>query len=134
MVEGPRLEILNGYTEMGQGVYTATMQAVAEETGLPAGVMTVKWDKELGEKCGETWASRGTTLSCAAAQRAARQLAADLEEVGRLKPAPTHEDDLGRLKPAPSTRPSMRCRSSSGASTTTSASTTSRPGRGRPRR
>ncbi len=29
------LEILNGYTEMGQGVYTATLQAVCEETGLP---------------------------------------------------------------------------------------------------
>jgi xanthine dehydrogenase molybdenum-binding subunit len=75
---GARLEILNGYTEMGQGVYTATMQAVCEETGLPADIMSVHWDKELGEKCGETWASRATTLSCAAAQRAARKLAADL--------------------------------------------------------
>jgi CO/xanthine dehydrogenase Mo-binding subunit/aerobic-type carbon monoxide dehydrogenase small subunit (CoxS/CutS family) len=89
VVDGPRLEILNGYTEMGQGVYTATMQAVAEETGLPASIMTVKWDQELGEKCGETWASRGTTLSCAAAQRAAQQLMADLDEAGRLKPAST---------------------------------------------
>src|SRR5262249_28287696 len=78
------LEILNGYTEMGQGVYTATIQAVCEETGFPASIMSVKWDKELGEKCGETWASRGTTLSCAAAQRAARQLVADLNE-SRLK-------------------------------------------------
>jgi selenium-dependent xanthine dehydrogenase len=74
-----RLEILNGYTEMGQGVFTATMQAVCEETGLPADVMTVRWDKDLGEKCGETWASRATTLSCAAAQRAARKLAEDLK-------------------------------------------------------
>ena len=74
-----RLEILNGYTEMGQGVYTATMQAVCEETGLPADIMTVRWDKGLGEKCGETWASRATTLSCAAAQRAARRLADDLK-------------------------------------------------------
>ena len=79
VLEGPQLEILNGYTEMGQGVYTATMQAVAEETGLPASIMSVKWDKELGEKCGETWASRGTTLSCAAAQRAAQQLVEDLK-------------------------------------------------------
>ena len=75
-----RLEILNGYTEMGQGVYTATMQAVCEETGLSADIMTVRWDTDLGEKCGETWASRATTLSCAAAQRAARKLAADLKE------------------------------------------------------
>jgi xanthine dehydrogenase molybdenum-binding subunit len=75
-----RLEVLNGYTEMGQGVYTATMQAVCEETGLPAELITVRWDKNLGNKCGETWASRATTLSCAAAQEAARKLAADLRE------------------------------------------------------
>ena len=56
------------------------MQAVCEETGLPADIMTVRWDKDLGEKCGETWASRATTLSCAAAQRAARKLAADLSD------------------------------------------------------
>jgi xanthine dehydrogenase molybdenum-binding subunit len=86
VVEGPRLEILNGYTEMGQGVFTATMQAVCEETGLPADLMKVRWDKELGNKCGETWASRGTTLSCAAAREAARKLAADLEWV-RLPPS-----------------------------------------------
>ena len=79
VVDGGRLEILNGYTEMGQGVYTATVQAVCEETGLPAGIMSIRWDKDLGEKCGETWASRATTLSCAAAQGAARMLAADLK-------------------------------------------------------
>ncbi|MBV9505216.1 MAG: selenium-dependent xanthine dehydrogenase [Acidobacteriia bacterium] len=75
-----RLEILTGYTEMGQGVFTTIRQAVCEETGLPLDVMTVRWDKELGAKCGETWASRATTLSCAAAQRAARQLADDLKQ------------------------------------------------------
>jgi xanthine dehydrogenase molybdenum-binding subunit len=74
-----RLEILNGYTEMGQGIYTATMQAVCEETGLPASIMNVMWDKGLGNKCGETWASRGTTLSVAAAREAAKKLAADLK-------------------------------------------------------
>jgi CO/xanthine dehydrogenase Mo-binding subunit/aerobic-type carbon monoxide dehydrogenase small subunit (CoxS/CutS family) len=77
--EGGRLEILNGYTEMGQGVYTATLQAVSEETGLPTDIMSIRWDKELGEKCGETWASRATTLSCAAAQKAAQKLAKDLK-------------------------------------------------------
>ena len=86
--QGVRLEILNGYTEMGQGVFTATMQAVCEETRLPADLMTVRWDKELGNKCGETWASRGTTLSCAAARDAARKLAADLDEVVRVRREP----------------------------------------------
>jgi xanthine dehydrogenase molybdenum-binding subunit len=51
--------------------------------------MTVKWDKDLGEKCGETWASRGTTLSCAAAQRAAQQLNEESDAVIRLKPDST---------------------------------------------
>jgi len=79
-VPGPGIEILNGYTEMGQGLYTATIQAVCEETGLPADMMTIRWDKDLGEKCGETWASRGTTLSCAAARVASQKLVADLRD------------------------------------------------------
>jgi xanthine dehydrogenase molybdenum-binding subunit len=79
VIDSGHVEILNGYTEMGQGLYTATMQAVCEETGLPDTIMSVRWDKELGAICGETWASRATTLSCAAAQKAARKLADDLE-------------------------------------------------------
>jgi CO/xanthine dehydrogenase Mo-binding subunit/aerobic-type carbon monoxide dehydrogenase small subunit (CoxS/CutS family) len=100
VVEGPRLEILNGYTEMGQGVFTATMQAVCEETGLPADLMTVRWDRELGNQCGETWASRGTTLSCAAAREAARKLTADLEEVRHVGRGFTpHQAQAGREGP-----------------------------------
>jgi xanthine dehydrogenase molybdenum-binding subunit len=79
VLAGGRLEVLTGYTEMGQGVFSTIRQAVAEETGLPLDMMSVRWDRELGAKCGETWASRATTLSCAAAQRAARQLADDLK-------------------------------------------------------
>jgi len=79
VIDGEHVEILNGYTEMGQGLYTATMQAVCEETGLPDTTMSVRWDKELGAICGETWASRATTLSCAAAQKAAHTLAEDLK-------------------------------------------------------
>jgi xanthine dehydrogenase molybdenum-binding subunit len=94
---GPSIEILNGYTEMGQGVYTATIQAVCEETGFPADMMSIRWDKDLGEKCGETWASRATTLSCAAAQRASQQLVADLDTIVRLKPDATNEQALAQL-------------------------------------
>lgn len=79
VIDPDHIEILNGYTEMGQGLYTATMQAVCEETGLPDRIMSVRWDKELGAICGETWASRATTLSCAAAQKAAHTLAEDLK-------------------------------------------------------
>jgi aldehyde oxidoreductase len=81
VLEGPRLEVLNGYTEMGQGVFTTVRQAVVEETGLSPEIMTVRWDRELGSKCGEAWASRATTLSCAAAQKAGQKLAADLKEL-----------------------------------------------------
>jgi xanthine dehydrogenase molybdenum-binding subunit len=98
VVEGPSLEILNGYTEMGQGIFTATLQAVCEETGLSPDLMQVRWDKDLGDKCGETWASRGTTLSCAAAKIAAQKLMADLKQVrlpstalGAGKPDTTYE-------------------------------------------
>src|SRR5688572_9440379 len=99
VVDGPRLEILNGYTEMGQGIYTATMQAVCEETHLPPDIMTVSWDKELGEKCGETWASRGTTLSCAAAQQAARKLVADMDAVPiTVEPQVSTSDQASRLR------------------------------------
>jgi len=99
VLEGGRLEILNGYTEMGQGIYTATMQAVCEETHLPPDIMNVAWDKELGEKCGETWASRGTTLSCAAAQQAARKLAADMESVPiTIEPLTATHDQASRIR------------------------------------
>jgi selenium-dependent xanthine dehydrogenase len=80
VVEGGRVDILTGYTELGQGLFTTIRQAVCQETGLPPEIMTVRWDKDLGLKCGETWASRATTLSCAAAQRAGGKLAADLKQ------------------------------------------------------
>jgi CO/xanthine dehydrogenase Mo-binding subunit/aerobic-type carbon monoxide dehydrogenase small subunit (CoxS/CutS family) len=99
VLEGGRIEILNGYTEMGQGIYTATMQAVSEETHLPTEIMTVSWDKELGERCGETWASRGTTLSCAAAQQAARKLMADMDAVPiTIEPRTAALDEAARLR------------------------------------
>ena len=37
VLEGGRLEVLTGYTEMGQGLFTTIRQAVCEETGLSAG-------------------------------------------------------------------------------------------------
>jgi len=80
VVEGGGVDILTGYTELGQGLFTTIRQAVCEETSLPPEIMTVRWDKDLGVKCGETWASRATTLSCAAAQSAASKLAADLKQ------------------------------------------------------
>lgn len=74
------LEILTGYTEMGQGLFTVLRQVVAEETGLPIQDMTVKTASDSRVLCGMTTASRATALLCAAGQKAARQLAAALDE------------------------------------------------------
>jgi len=78
--DGGRLEILTGYTEMGQGLYTILRQVVSEETGVPTDAMDVRAVSELSVVCGMTTASRATALSAVAAQRAAQQLAADLRK------------------------------------------------------
>ncbi len=76
---GGRLEILTGYTEMGQGLFTILRQVVNEETGLDPMLMSVRAASERGVECGMTTASRATALCCAAGQTAARKLARDLE-------------------------------------------------------
>jgi len=80
VLEGGRLEILTGYTEMGQGLFTILRQVVCEETGLAPDLMDVRAVSHLAVVCGMTTASRATALSAAAGQRAARQLAADLKQ------------------------------------------------------
>jgi CO/xanthine dehydrogenase Mo-binding subunit len=61
--------------------------------------MTVSWDKELGEKCGETWALRGTTLSCAAVPQAARKLVADMDAVPiTVEPLVSTTDAAARVR------------------------------------
>jgi xanthine dehydrogenase molybdenum-binding subunit len=79
VLEGGRLDIRTGHTEMGQGVFTTALQTVCEETGLSPDLMSVRWDKDVGALAGETWASRGSALTSAAARQAASQLAADLK-------------------------------------------------------
>ncbi len=79
ILEGERIEILTGYTEMGQGLYTVLRQVVAEETGLVPQLMTVRTTSDPRVLCGMTTASRATALLTAAGQIAARQLADDLQ-------------------------------------------------------
>src|SRR4029078_3927178 len=50
------------------------------ETGLSPDVMMVRWDKDPGFNCGETWASRGSALTSAAARIAGAKLAKALKE------------------------------------------------------
>ena len=73
VLPGPRVAAYTGHTEMGQGLFTLLRQSIVEETGLPAGMIDVGWAPELGEKTGETWASRGGTLTAAAAIEAAKK-------------------------------------------------------------
>jgi len=80
VLEGGRIEILTGYTEMGQGLFTILRQVVCEETGLKAEIMDVRTVSHLAVVCGMTTASRATALSAAAGQRAGRELAADLKK------------------------------------------------------
>jgi xanthine dehydrogenase molybdenum-binding subunit len=70
-----RLEVLTGYTEMGQGLFTILRQVVHEETGITLEAMIVGTRSELAVLCGMTTASRATALATMAAQRAARNLA-----------------------------------------------------------
>jgi xanthine dehydrogenase molybdenum-binding subunit len=79
VLEGERIEILTGYTEMGQGLYTILRQVVAEETGLDPDLMTARTTSDPRVLCGMTTASRATALLTAAGQIAARELADDLE-------------------------------------------------------
>ncbi len=80
VLAGGRLEILTGYTEMGQGLFTILRQVVAHETGLDPAVMEVRAASELAVECGMTTASRATALTTMAAKRAAEGLARELAE------------------------------------------------------
>jgi xanthine dehydrogenase molybdenum-binding subunit len=79
--ENGRLEILTGYTEMGQGLFTVLRQVVHQETGLPVDIMDVRTASDPRVVCGMTTASRATALLTAAGQIAARKLARDLDPV-----------------------------------------------------
>jgi selenium-dependent xanthine dehydrogenase len=79
VLDGGRVEIHTGHTEMGQGIFNTALQSVCHETGLSPDVMSVRWDKDPGLNCGYTWASRGSALTSAAARIAGQKLAADLK-------------------------------------------------------
>ncbi len=78
VLPGGRLEVVTGYTEMGQGLFTVLRQVVSGETGLPVGAMNVTTRSDLAVLSGMTTASRATVLASTAAAFAARELAAEL--------------------------------------------------------
>jgi len=79
VLEGGRIEILTGYTEMGQGMNTILLQVVTEESGVDPEIMTVRTASDPRVLCGMTTASRATALLTAAGRIAALKLAGDLE-------------------------------------------------------
>ena len=103
------VEIHNGYTEMGQGLYTVFVQIAAEATGLDPKNMRVHVDTRRAVDCGMTTASRATWLGGAAVRAAAELLKAALdagatleglrgqEFIGRVDPGKT--DNLDDVEP-----------------------------------
>ena len=73
------VDILTGFTEMGQGLHTILRQVVHEETGLSLELMRVRTVSDPRVECGMTTASRATALCTAAGRKAAVKLAAALE-------------------------------------------------------
>jgi xanthine dehydrogenase molybdenum-binding subunit len=80
-----KVSIRTGYTEMGQGLFTVTIQTAVEETGLPPETFTALTDTVVNLDCGQTTGSRGTMLSCNAVIDAAKKLKADLDSGKTLK-------------------------------------------------
>ncbi len=82
VLDDGRLEILTGYTEMGQGLFTILRQVVHHETGLPIDLMDVRTASDPRVVCGMTTASRATALLTAAGRIASEKLTADLRDGG----------------------------------------------------
>jgi xanthine dehydrogenase molybdenum-binding subunit len=70
--------VRTGFTEMGQGLFTVTIQTVCEEAGLDPRLIRATTDTKYRLDCSQTTGSRGTLLGCRAVQAAARKLKADL--------------------------------------------------------
>lgn len=79
-IEAPDKVIIDhGWTEMGQGVHTMTVQVVCNETGIDASLIEVRVDTFQGQEAGMTTASRATSLVGNALIDACKALKQDLE-------------------------------------------------------
>jgi len=78
VVDGPRVEIHHGWTEMGQGVDTVAVQMLCETAAVDPACVDVIVDTAFDVPTGMTTASRGTSLVGHGVVDAARKLAADL--------------------------------------------------------
>ena len=96
--------LYNGYTEMGQGLWTVLVQFAVEVTGLPAAVFRPKVDSTFALGCGQTTGSRATLFGGRAVTSASAKLRADLDTgrslrdlTGRIYAADEVVDDTTAL-------------------------------------
>jgi xanthine dehydrogenase molybdenum-binding subunit len=94
------ISLHNGYTEMGQGLWTVLAQIAAEVTGLPTATFRPRTDATFALGCGQTTGSRATLIGGRAAESAAAKLRADLDRgeslealAGRVYAADVRIDD-----------------------------------------
>jgi xanthine dehydrogenase molybdenum-binding subunit len=80
--DGEHVQLLQGYTEMGQGLYTICIQVASEVTGLDPRLFIPSVDTQHPLDCGMTTASRATVFAGNAVMQAAQKLKQDLEEAG----------------------------------------------------
>lgn len=78
---GRKVMLYNGYTEMGQGLFTVLIQMASEVTGLPPSVFHAVVDTTFALQCGQTTGSRATLFSGNAVVKAGEALKHALEEV-----------------------------------------------------
>ena len=117
VLEGGRVRLCHGMTEMGQGLHTIAIQCLCEAAGLArAPDVDVEVSTEAELDCGMTTASRATVLIGNAVADAAKKLRADLDaedgDLARLagrsyhgeflcnwtvKPGTAHEDPVTHL-------------------------------------
>lgn len=82
---GGSVALLCGYSEMGQGLWTALAQIAAETTGLPVTRFHPRLDTQHPLACGQTTASRAILLGGRAVITAARELRAALDAGATLE-------------------------------------------------
>src|SRR5205823_4070072 len=76
----PRVTVANGYTEMGQGLYTVLIQMASDVTGIDPRRFRATVDTADDVQSGMTTASRATVCGGRAVVDAAEKLKADLRD------------------------------------------------------
>ncbi len=79
------IDVVAGFTEMGQGLFTVVQQIICEELGLTSDQINVKTSTVREVNSGMTTASRGTVLTTNALHNGINKIKEDLKTVNTLK-------------------------------------------------